>query len=78
LSKKDKKRQDKRQESKLLEIRSYTDRDIFQLSSKIDFVVLLQAWHQSIRGAGSFVGCHVALWFSVAIIRRFHLHICDP
>ena len=38
----------------------------------------VQTWHQSICGAGSFAGCHVAVWFSVAITRRFGLHICNP
>ena len=45
---------------------------------KIDFVVLLQACHQSFRSAGSFAGRHAGFWFSVAITRRFHLHICNP
>ena len=44
---------------------------------KIVFVVFLQTWHQSICGVGPFAGCHVAVWFSVAITRRFHLHICN-
>ena len=43
---------------------------------KIVLGVFLQTWHQSICGAGSSAGCHVAVWFSVAITRCFHLHIC--
>ena len=50
------------------------EKRFYKLIHKTYMAVVLQTWHENMRGDGATAGCHVVIWSSVTITQSFRLH----